>query len=187
MPRQSDARDRMVQAAVVLLQRRGVHGVGLLDVVAEADAPRGSIYHHFPGGKDEVIIAAVALAAANAEAQILKAGAAGATPQEVVRRIAAVFRYLPQRSGWTTGCPVAATAMDGEHLTPAVQQAVKDAFDRWGGAAAQVLRNAGWRRGDAQARGLALIAALEGGLLLARAVRSAAPYDAAVEAFIASL
>jgi TetR/AcrR family transcriptional repressor of lmrAB and yxaGH operons len=187
MPRHSDARERMVHAAVVLLQRRGAHGVGLLDVVAEADAPRGSIYHHFPGGKDEVVVAALERAAASAEAAILKAGEAAASPQDAVRRIAAVFRYLPQQSGWSTGCPVAATALDGEHQAAAVQQAVKVAFDSWCRAAAGVLRQSGLRAADADAKGLALIATLEGGLLLARGLRSAAPYDAAVEAFIAGL
>jgi TetR/AcrR family transcriptional regulator, lmrAB and yxaGH operons repressor len=177
----------MVQATVALLQRRGVRGVGLLDVVAEAGAPRGSIYHHFPGGKDEVVVAALALAAAGAESAILKAGKDSGSPQQAVRRIAAVFRFLPEKSGWTTGCPVAATAIDGEHQGGAVQHAVNDAFSRWGTAAASVLRDAGLPAKEAEAKGIALIATLEGALLLARGLRSAAPYDTAVEAFVSGL
>lgn len=187
MPRPSDARDRMVHAALALLQRRGAGGVGLLEVIAQAQAPRGSIYHHFPGGKDELMVAAIGLAAANAEAAILQAAQGASTPAQALRRIAAVFRHLPQRSDWTTGCPVAATAVDGEHQSGVVQQAVGEAFQRWAGAAAQSLQAAGLDAAHARQLGLALIAALEGGLLLARGLRSAEPYDATVEALAAAL
>ena len=187
MPRKSDAREKMVHAALALMQRRGVGALGLLDVVAAAEAPRGSIYHHFPGGKDQVVIEAIRLAADSAEAAIRGAGERGGTPAEVARRIAAVFRYVPERSQWTTGCPVASTAVEGEHQAEAVRQAVADAFARWAAAAAEALRRAGLEAAAAERAGMALVAALEGGLLLARGLRSAAPYEAAVEAFVAGL
>ncbi|RTL43340.1 MAG: TetR/AcrR family transcriptional regulator [Burkholderiales bacterium] len=58
----SDARERMVQAAMLLVGRKGVAGTSLTDALRSADAPRGSLYHYFPGGKDELMLAAIAAA-----------------------------------------------------------------------------------------------------------------------------
>lgn len=187
MPKKSDAKQNMITAARVLMRARGVSGMGLMDVVTAAEAPRGSIYHHFPGGKDELVIAAIDEAAREAEAAILGAGEKGGPPIEVVRHIASAFRFAAEKAKWQIGCPVAATAIEGHLQTPAVRAAVSATFSLWSAAIAHTLVTAGVRDKDAQRLGLGIMSALEGALLLARGMQSAAPYDATVELIMAGL
>jgi TetR/AcrR family transcriptional regulator, lmrAB and yxaGH operons repressor len=56
-----DTRSRILRAALRLFRRHGYHGVGINDILAEAQAPKGSMYHHFPAGKEEIAAAVVAL------------------------------------------------------------------------------------------------------------------------------
>jgi TetR/AcrR family transcriptional regulator, lmrAB and yxaGH operons repressor len=60
-------RDRMVQSAIVLLAKRGYQATSFSEVLTESEAPRGSIYHHFPEGKDQLIAAAIEVAGARAD------------------------------------------------------------------------------------------------------------------------
>src|SRR5690242_16151759 len=48
-------RERMVRGAAQLIRRKGVTGTGMREIVTEADAPRGSLQHYFPGGKEELV------------------------------------------------------------------------------------------------------------------------------------
>ena len=56
MPKRTDAKERMIRTASDLFRARGYHGVGLAEILEESGAPKGSFYHHFPGGKDELAV-----------------------------------------------------------------------------------------------------------------------------------
>lgn len=187
MPKKTSARQDMITATRELLESQGVSATGMLDIVAAAEAPRGSIYHHFPGGKDELVVAAIEEAAALAESAIIRAGQKGGTPAEIVSRIAGVFRYAPEKADWRTGCPVAATAMEGHRQGTAVRAAVESAFSRWSAAVAKGLINAGMAQAEADRLAMSVISSLEGALILARGLHSSAPYDATVELLVNGL
>ena len=185
MPRTSTARAAMVGAATRLLAERGAAAAGLQDIIAVAGAPRGSIYHHFPGGKDELLASAVDATAATVAAAITTACAGAGGPSEAVARVARLFRKGPAASGWTAGCPVAAAATGGDHQGPAVRDAVARAFDLWINALAAGLVLLGLHAERARTLARVVVASLEGAVLLSRGTRSAEPYDAVVDLLMA--
>lgn len=171
-------RDAMIDAATALISQRGVSASGMQDIVAEAAAPRGSIYHHFPGGKDELVVAALARVCNVAVTAIGRAAEKGQSAEGFVAGVALIFRIGAERADWTEGCPVAATSIEGDRQSPAVREAISVTFRAWQAAIARGLRQHG--RDDAESEALMILGALEGGLLLARGLRSPEPYDAAV-------
>ncbi len=98
-----DTRQSMVLAAVELLRERGVDGVTLEDVLSRSGAPRGSIYHHFPGGRAQIIDEAAQLSGAAISRLI--ADAADRGPAAVVDEITMFWRKLLQKHKFGVGCP----------------------------------------------------------------------------------
>src|SRR4051812_21240612 len=166
MPRESDARRRMIESAVVLFRERGVQGTSFSDVIAHSEAPRGSIYHHFPGGKAELAADATRYAG-----EVIAAGLAAALdekdPSAAVRGFASLYRRLLRDSEFAAGCPIVSATLEGER-SPAAREAAGAAFERW----EELLAAAFAKRGVAPeaARSLATlaIAAIEGAIVIAR-------------------
>lgn len=174
------ARDAMIDAAAALIRQRGVSASGMQDIVSEAAAPRGSIYHHFPGGKDELIVAALERVTAGVVRAIQTIAARSATVDDFITGAATLFRNGAEESGWTEGCPVAAAAIEGDRQNPVVREAVAASFRAWQQAiAAGLERHLGAAAADAEA--LMMLTVIEGALLVSRGMRSAAPYDAAID------
>jgi AcrR family transcriptional regulator len=167
------SRERMVRAAVDLFRERGYAATSFSDVLERSGAPRGSIYHHFPGGKDQLASEAVQWYADRVARALDRAGPA----TEVVELFLSSSREALVASDFSAGCAVAAVTLDlgpGEYR---LHPSVANAFGRW----RTVLSEAFTREGatPAQARRLAAftVAAVEGALILARAERSARPLD----------
>lgn len=186
MPRISNARTAMVGAATRLLAERGATAAGLQDIVAVAGAPRGSIYHHFPEGKDELLSAAVDTTGSAVAAAVTAACAEAADPADAVARVARLFRAGPEASGWTMGCPVAAAATGGDHQGARVRDAVGRAFGAWVDTLAAGLAARGMPADRAAPFAAAVVAALEGALLLSRGTRSSDGYDAVTAMLVAA-
>jgi AcrR family transcriptional regulator len=83
------ARERILRAAIRLFQQRGYHGAGLSEILADAEAPRGSLFHHFPNGKAQLGVAAIESVAAEYEALVVKRRARGVSAANLVRSFAA--------------------------------------------------------------------------------------------------
>jgi AcrR family transcriptional regulator len=170
-----DARERMIRSAAALFRERGVHGTSFSDVLDHSGAPRGSIYHHFPGGKAQLAEEATRYAG-----EFIAGGLAGAldaeNPAAAVRAFAATWRELLRASDFTAGCPIVSATLEGDR-SPGARDAAAAAFARW----EALLAGAFVRRGVAPARAGSLatlaVAAIEGGIVLARAQRSAAPLE----------
>lgn len=178
MAKTTDTRENMILAAVRLLQERGPTASGIADIVAEAGAPRGSIYHHFPGGKDEILIEAIARAREAGLLAIAFADTKAASAESFIERVVRIFRAAPEAASWQSGCPVAATAVEGEHQSAVVREAVAKTFEVWVDAISQGLTRKGLEAEAAQDLGYAVIAAVEGAILTSRASGNSAPYDA---------
>ncbi|AAS70180.1 TetR/AcrR family transcriptional regulator [Leptospira interrogans] len=187
MQKIAHTKQEMITAARKLIQAKGVASTGLMEIVAAAETSRGSIYHHFPGGKDELICLAIEEAAILAELGILRAGKKGKNAAEVIQKIASLFRQVPENSKWQVGCPVAATAIEGHSQSKIVRDAVANAFSRWSKAIEFTLSEAGLKPEDAKSIGIGIVAALEGGLLLARGLSSSKPYDTIIDLIIAGV
>ena len=176
MGKTTDTRQRMVQSAAVLLREEGVHGASFPKVLKLADAPRGSLQHHFPGGKREMIADSVRWAGGLATTAMQRADANGATPREIVEGVVQNYRRVFEDSGSRAACPVGAVAnesFDDDEL----RQAVADVFGDW----RQTLSGAIERTGETRHRSEQLtdvaIAAIEGALMVARVDRSTIALD----------
>ena len=102
------ARDRMIDGAAVLLAKRGLQGASFSEVLEATGAPRGSIYHHFPGGKDELVAAAIARVSERTLARLTELGGSATNLTE---GFLGLWRALLDRSGLTAGCAVVAVSV----------------------------------------------------------------------------
>jgi TetR/AcrR family transcriptional regulator, lmrAB and yxaGH operons repressor len=176
----------MVRAAVELFRERGYAATSFGDVLARSGAPRGSIYHHFPGGKEE--LAAEALRRyVRASVRALRGAAENGSAVEAVRAFVLASRDALVASDYRQSCPIAGVTLDLMPADNALSRHVTDAFAQW----RDVLRGALERDGvpAARAAGLAslVVAAAEGALLLGRADRSPAPIEATVDELVAHI
>src|SRR5687767_4299576 len=101
----NDARQRMVRTMSRLLQRQGFHATGLNQVVTESQAPKGSIYHHFPGGKEQLTIEAITTSGAGMAKGMAAALASGASAGVAIRSLIDGSAKALERSGFEQGCP----------------------------------------------------------------------------------
>lgn len=171
----TDARQRMIVSAALLMRERGVEATSFSAVLAHSGAPRGSIYHHFPGGKAQLVEEATRYGG-----DFIAAGLAAALAEEdpvgAVQRFCQSWRTILSASDFAAGCPVVAATLEGER-TPAAREAAGAAFERW----EELLMEAFERHGIAAARAASLatlaIAAIEGAIVVARAQRSSAPLE----------
>jgi TetR/AcrR family transcriptional regulator, lmrAB and yxaGH operons repressor len=176
MPGRVNVKQSMVNATLRLVRRRGISASGMQDIVKEADAPRGSIYFHFPGGKAQMLAEAVELATAQGEQAILRCAEQSASISGFIDALGRVFGYEAHRAGWATGCPLAATAAEGDVQPVAVRHVVAAGFNRWEAAIAVGLTR--FTQPDEARRAATLVlAAFEGALLTSRAARDAAPFE----------
>jgi AcrR family transcriptional regulator len=170
-----DTRTRMIVSATELFREQGYSGTGFRDVVEHRGAPRGSIYHHFPGGKSELAQAAVELASDVVAGRIERA-AAGGDPSAMLAAFADGWRGQLERSDFRAGCPVVAVAVEAD-TEPAVAAAAAAAFERWEGLFARALRRAGVPRARSGRLATLSVAAIEGAVIQARVARSTTPLD----------
>ena len=183
---QQNARDRIVRSAATLVRERGVHGVGLRQIVAHANGPRGSLQRYFPGGKTQLITEALNLAGAevldDTESRLLKA----TTLAGAIDAIFAPWRQVLLESNFTMGCPIAATVTDAAG-DDRLRQHARALLDQWRDAVRTALVKFGAKESTAENDASVLLAALEGALILSRANQSTEPLDTVQRFFTTSL
>ena len=176
-----DVRERMIGGAARLLAEHGLEGTSFAEVLALTGAPRGSIYHHFPGGKDQLVAAAVD--AAGAQALTVLDGLAGASAEQVAETFLGLWRLLLEKTGCRVGCAVlAVTVATGSDDLLDRAGAV---FRAWRTQLSALLEAGG--AADAESFAATLVAAAEGAVVLSRAERSLDPFDAVAAYLLGSL
>lgn len=181
MPRTSTARGDAIAAAADLFRRQGYAATGLETILAASGAPKGSFYHHFPGGKEDLAVEAIRFSGGRVREQLEHAAAMAQTAGALVAAVAASQAAELRESGYERGCPVATVTLELAGSSDAVADASRSAFECWAEPLAGKLRADG--RTDAEAAPLArwAVANLEGALLLARASRDASIVTEAAE------
>ena len=166
-------RDRMVKGAVWLLATKGVEGTSFAEVLAATDTPRGSIYHHFPGGKPELLHAALDLASQRGLAAM--EATRGQAAAAVVGRFLGLWRDLLDRSRLTAGCAVVAVtvAADDDDLL----DHAGTIFRTWTERLTELCAAGGVDPESARRLAVTVIAATEGAVALSRAERSREPFE----------
>ena len=174
-------RARILKAATRLFQARGYHAVGVNEILEHAEAPKGSLYHHFPAGKGQIAQEAVARVAADVEAAIRDGRAAGRSTADILRQVARGMGAWLERSSWREGCLVSVVAQETAPDDPTLTEAVEQAYAGWRRELIAALAAEGRAPDEAAAIASLAVATLEGGLILARVDRAAGPFLAAVE------
>jgi TetR/AcrR family transcriptional repressor of lmrAB and yxaGH operons len=169
-------RDRMINSALVLMGQHGVEATSFSEVLEHSGAPRGSIYHHFPGGKAQLIEEATRHAGDIIVKLLTDAVDRHDDPVAAVDAIAGFWRTVMHDSDFAAGCPVLAATLEGDR-SPAARDAARVAFDRWQHLLADILRRAGVPEERARSLASMSISAVEGAVILARAQRSNAPLE----------
>ncbi|MFF4541069.1 TetR/AcrR family transcriptional regulator [Streptomyces aureus] len=166
-------RERMVFSAAQLIRRDGVMATGMREVAAHANAPRGSLRHYFPGGKEQLVNEAVAWAGRYAARRVARFMGALSEPTPSGLFAAMVQQWTDEyrASGFEGGCPVAAATVDCAQSTDSTRDAAADAFARWTRPVAEALTDMGVPADEAEPLATLMISALEGALLIARAER----------------
>jgi AcrR family transcriptional regulator len=170
-------RERMVFSAAQLIRRQGVTATGLRDVVAHADAPRGSLQHYFPDGKEQLVKEAVAWGARFASGRIPRFvdAMAESSPSRLFAAMAGQWVDEFTESGFSAGCPLAAATVDCADTVESTRAAVVEGFVSWRSSIEYALADMGVSRRKAPAVATVMLSALEGAILLARAHRDVAP------------
>src|SRR5579859_5109581 len=179
----------MVNAAVALLERRGLAAMSFSDIVADSGAARGAIYHHFPGGKLQ--LAGEAAEATGTQVTDVFASLPGTTPRAVVVAFLDTIRPVVAAASRGGGCAVAAVTVDigdpDPDRTRALQAVAHSAFSAWTAALAARLTDAGLSRDRATNLAALLITLLEGAHVLCRAAGNLEPFDRASRAILDNL
>jgi TetR/AcrR family transcriptional regulator, lmrAB and yxaGH operons repressor len=166
---------RMLRAAAELFRRQGYDGTGLSEVLDESGAPRGSLYFHFPGGKDQLAAEAVTATGARIGKGIEALLESSDDVGQAVGRVVDSMATDLEESGYVRGCPIAAVTLDSASSTKQVREACRRSFDRWLLLLEGRLRGAGWSAEAAREEAVIILATLEGALTLARASRDPEP------------
>lgn len=162
-----DTRAELVQTMARLLRDQGYTATGRAQLLAESGVSNGSLYHHFPGGMEEL-----AAAALEASGQAVAAAFRQAL-DEAPNAALGVIRFLDIAEGPVAGepcpgCPIAPTALESPIISPRLRAVAARCFDQWEGLIAARLRADEWPEDSVDATASAALALIEGALLLAR-------------------
>jgi AcrR family transcriptional regulator len=164
-------RARMLLSAAEVLRERGAAGVTIDEVLTRSGAPRGSVYYHFPDGRNQILTEALRFAGDAITATI--DSSQGGIP--LVRNFVEFWEHTLAESGFNAGCPVVAAAIGSADDDPALSQVAGEIFDRWRTALSRAFVTDGFDEADAGSLAVTCIAALEGAVVLCRSTRSADP------------
>ena len=171
----SDTRERLVRSTSRLLRTQGYTATGLNQVMAEADAPKGSMYFHFPGGKVQLAAAAVDLFAERSTSRMRRYVAEHDTVCGAVSAIFDAYVEHLERTGYTEGCAVATVALDAASAHEQLADATGRALHAWTDVLAEALEAEGRPPAEAHALATLVIAAIEGTVVMAKGEQSTEP------------
>jgi len=180
-------KERILDTTAELFRRYGYTGTGLKQIVAEAQAPFGSIYHHFPGGKEQ-LGREVILRSGGMYAELFET-IMNSVP-DVVRGVQNFFEgaaELLRQTDYTDACPIATVALEVASANELLRLATAEVFESWIGVGTRRFAAAGVPKGTAREVAIVLITSLEGAFILSRAMRDTEPVRIAGATTVAAL
>ena len=164
-------KERILEASTELFRRQGFTGTGVKQILDQEHAQLGSLYHHFPGGKDE--LAAETLRRAGAHYAMVVADAIGTEPDLAagVRAAFVLAAETLERTDYADACPIETVALEVASTNEPLRAAAAEVFESWLGGLAARLVAEGVTAERARALAHTIIAALEGAFVLARTAR----------------
>ncbi|MCW2992309.1 MAG: TetR/AcrR family transcriptional regulator [Solirubrobacterales bacterium] len=173
----TDTKERLLAATGELIRRQGYTGTGVKQILADARAPFGSLYHHFPGGKEELGAEAVRR---SGRLYALVVADAMAGHEDLAEAVLAGFRGAGEtmrESDWADACPIATVALEASSSSEPLREACAEVFEAWIVGLAATFAAAGVA--DARALAIEFLCALEGAFVFCRALRTTEALDVA--------
>jgi TetR/AcrR family transcriptional repressor of lmrAB and yxaGH operons len=180
-------RGAIVRAAATLFRRNGYAATGINEIVEVSGAPKGSLYHYFPGGKDQIAEAAVRFAGAGVVATLEKLAQEHQTAASMIRGYCRLLAGWMAKSGFRDGCPIATTLLESAPQSAGVATAGREAFAGWCAVIARALVRDGFGNSEARRLSMLAVCSIEGALILARVEASAQPIDDVAKSLGAAL
>lgn len=171
----AETRDRIITATGELFRRQGYNGTALKQVVEASGAPFGSLYHHFPGGKEELGEAVIATSGRTYRELFEAIYDAAPDPATAVTDFFDGAAEVLEQTGYVDACPIGTVALEVASTNDRLRRATDEVFRSWVDAAAGRLAAAGIAPDEADALATTLVAGIEGGFMLSRAARSPEP------------
>ncbi len=187
MAKIQNSREKAVEGAERLFRTQGYAATGLTQILEVSGAPKGSFYFHFPDGKRQLAQEVLEVYGKRVLAGMQALAAKHSDPAGFVRALGRAMAKEMEATGWTLGCAAQNLAIE---LAPADREftdALEKTFTKWTSAVADGIKAAYPSRHVAERRAAAILAAFEGAKTLARASRSAAPFDAVIEIVLRDL
>ena len=178
MPRPDRSRAALVDSAATLFRRQGYAATGLNQILDEAGVKPGSLYHHFPRGKQQLAAQVVDTAGAGIEQLLRRFLSTGRSVADIVDRWIDLL-VAGLAGDQRDGCPIEPITTESVNASPAVREASARAFKGWCAAVDERLRSDGWSAAEAQQVAIAVISLIEGALILSRIAGDAAALSAA--------
>lgn len=172
---------RLAESMLELIQTSGYSGTGLNAVIEHAAAPKGSIYFHFPDGKEGLGVAAVDLAATQFQALIAEAAASAGGAAQAARAAIEALTAIVSESDYRLGCPVSVVTLEMGAESERLRQACASAFESWIAPATALLVSEGIDVDSARALATVVVSTIEGAVIVSRATRSTQPLIAAAD------
>jgi TetR/AcrR family transcriptional regulator, lmrAB and yxaGH operons repressor len=167
VPRPDRSRAALIENAATLFRRQGYAATGLNQILDEADVKAGSLYHHFPQGKQQLAAAVVDVAGGGIEQLLRRFLASDRSVADIVDRWIDLL-VAGLAGDQRDGCPIEPIATESVNASPLVRAASARAFAGWCAAIEDRLRSEGWSATEAEQVALAVISLIEGALIFSR-------------------
>ncbi len=167
-----DTRTRLITATSELFRRYGYNGTSLKQVTEAADAPMGSLYHHFPGGKSELTGQVLTVTGAAYQQLFELIWDSQPDPGSAIEAFFDAAAEVLEESDFIDPCPIGGVAREVANSDETLRRTADAVFTGWIGSATERLVAAGLDGEGAEALAVSLVAAIEGGFLYARTARN---------------
>lgn len=166
-------REKMLASAAEVMRERGAAGVTIDAVLARSGAPRGSVYYHFPDGRNQILTEALRYSGDSITAVIDAAAERGA--RVLLSEFVDFWERLLRDGGFNAGCPVVAAAIGSDDADPQLSVEASAILGSWCTSLTRAFINDGFGEADAASLAVTSIAALEGAIVLSRSTQTAEP------------
>lgn len=166
MNAKESSKDKLIKTASRLFQMQGYHATGLNQITKESGAPKGSLYYHFPNGKEQLALEALQMTAKFVSDQIVEGLKTSSDPTLAIQNFIQNLAERFEKVGCKDGVPVAAIALETSLISESLRNACQLSYGKFQDAFAQKLISAGFEENRATELGIVINSMIEGAFLL---------------------